>query len=507
MEPILEMREIDKSFTGVHALDHVSFKCYPGTVHVLQGENGAGKSTLLKIITGLYQADSGEMYLNGEKVHFRHPGESRKKRIAMVYQELTILPHLTVAQNIFLNQETRTGRGGHGLLNERDSIRRAVELAEHYNIEIDPYQTAGDLSISQQQMVEILKAVSTDPSVLILDEPTSSLTKAEVDKLYNIVQELKREGRTILFISHRMEEVFRFGDAMTVLKDGTFVGTVNISDVTEKDVISMMVGRELNDIFPPKAAEKSNRVIFRAEGVSDHAGRVKDVDLEIREGEVLGISALAGQGQTELMELLTGIRSKARGKVFLNGQEIRYNTPKSALNHGIGYVPEDRKLQALCLKLSVGNNIALASLNTRQRLGFVLENQERDVIRKMVDSMNIKTPSAHQLVGNLSGGNQQKVSVGKHLAADPKVLFLNEPTRGIDVEAKHEIYELIRALTKEGVAVCVYTSDMMEVIGLSDRVLTIYEGRITAEFTDGDINEEAIMCGAMNIGRQERSEA
>lgn len=506
MEPILELREIDKSFTGVHALDHVSFKCYPGTVHVLQGENGAGKSTLLKIITGLYQADSGEMYLNGEQVHFHHPGESRKKKIAMVYQELTILPHLTVAQNIFLNQETRTGRGGRGLLNERDSIRRAVELARHYDIELDPYQTAGDLSISQQQMVEILKAVATEPSVLILDEPTSSLTKAEVDKLYNIVQELKREGRTVLFISHRMEEVFRFGDTMTVLKDGCFVGTVQISDVTEGDVISMMVGRQLDDIFPPKAEQCDGEVIFRAEGVCDHAGRVKDVTLELRRGEVMGISTLAGQGQTELMELLSGIRGRAKGRILLMDREIRYNTPKGALAHGIGYVPEDRKLQALCLKLSVGNNLALASLSARQRLGFVLETREREVIDKMVSSMNIRTPSAQQLVGNLSGGNQQKVSVGKYLAAEPQVLFMNEPTRGIDVEAKHEIYELIRALTREGVAVCVYTSDMMEVIGLSDRVLTVYEGQITDEFTGADINEESIMRGAMNIRRQERGD-
>lgn len=498
MKPILEVREIDKSFTGVHALDHVSFQCNPGTVHVLQGENGAGKSTLLKIISGLYQADSGDIFFNGEKVMFNHPSESRKKGISMVYQELTILPHLTVAQNIFLNQENKKGKNGKGLIDEVDSIKRTMELADHYGISVNPYETAGDLSIAQQQMVEILKAVSSNPQILILDEPTSSLAKAEVDKLYSIVQELKNEGCTILFISHRLEEVFRFGDDMTILKDGKFISTVRVKDVTENEVIRLMVGRELKDIFPSKAKDLSGEPIFKAENVSDH-NFVHNVSLEIKKGEVLGISALAGQGQTELMEVMTGIRARTEGKTYLDGREISYKTPKSALSYGIGYVPEDRKLQALCLKLSVGDNIALSSLEKRKKAGFVDEKKELEVINAQIKAMNIRTPSRHQLVGNLSGGNQQKVSVGKMMAATPKVLFLNEPTRGIDVEAKREIYQLIRDLINNGVGVCFYSSDMMEVIGLSDRVLTIYEGRITSSLSGEDINEEKIMCGAMNI--------
>lgn len=498
MKPTLEMKEIDKSFTGVHALNKVSFCCYPGTVHVLQGENGAGKSTLLKIISGLYQADSGEMYLNGERVNFRHPMDSRRMGIAMVYQEMTILPHLTVAQNIFLNQEERLGGRAHGLLDEYALVEKTRALAGKYGIEIDPYATAGDIPIAQQQIVEILKALASDPQILILDEPTSTLTRTEVDKLYSIVNELKQQGRTILFISHRMEEVLRFGDDMTVLKDGCLVGTVKVKDVTEDDIITMMVGRKLEDIFPPKPQMSFDEVVFRAENIADHT-KVHGVTLEIRKGEVLGFSALDGQGQTELMQILSGNRSHAKGRMFLNEKEIKYKSPRAALKQGVGYVPEDRKWQALCLQLSVRENVALASMNLRQKLGFVLRRKELETVNAQVRNMNIRTPSVIQLVGNLSGGNQQKVSVGKSLAAEPKVLFLNEPTRGIDVEAKQEIYRLIRKLADEGVAVAVYSSDLMEVIGLSDRVLTIYEGRITAELTGDDINEESIMAGAMNL--------
>lgn len=498
MKPILEMKEIDKSFTGVHALDKVSFRCYPGTVHVLQGENGAGKSTLLKIISGLYQADSGEIYFDGERVNFQHPRETREKGIAMVYQEMTILPHLTVAQNVFLNQEEHLGGRKHSLLNEYALIEKTRALSAKYNIDVDPYATAGALPIAQQQLVEILKALSSDPKLLILDEPTSTLTKTEVEKLYNIVLGLKEKGCSILFISHRMEEVLRFGDEMTVLKDGKLVGTVNVSDVTEEDIITMMVGRKLEDIFPPKAGDSVGDVIFRAENISDH-GKVHDVSLEIREGEVLGLSALDGQGQTELLQLLSGNRSKSKGHIYLNGKELKFRSARSALRQGVGYVPEDRKIQALCLQLSVRENIAMASLGSRQRFGFVNHKREADVVQEQVRQMNIRTPSVQQHVEKLSGGNQQKVSVGKSLAARPKVLFLNEPTRGIDVEAKQEIYRLIRRLANEGVAVAVYSSDLMEVIGLSDRVITLYEGRITAELSGSDINEERIMSGAMNI--------
>ena len=495
MDPVLEIRELDKAFIGVHAVDHVSFKCYPGTVHVLQGENGAGKSTVLKMLSGLYQPDSGDIIIRGEKVVFKHPRDAQKKGIAMVYQEITILPDLTVAQNVFLNKEIRK-KGG--LTSEADMIRATAELGNKYGIEVDPYVRAGDLPIASQQMIEILKALASDPDILILDEPTSSLTTTEVTKLHTIVEGLKKMGKTILFISHRMEEILLFGDNITVMKDGQLVDTLPMEGLKEDDIIRMMVGRDLNDIFPPKAKEIGNREILRITGLSDNS-RVHDVNLVVHQGEVLGIAALDGQGQTELLRIIAGVRRHTRGTIVLNGEELKYQSPKKALKLGIGYVPEDRKGQGLCLKLSVADNITLASLRRRAKAGFIDRAAERDVVKKMISQMNIRTPSPAQEVINLSGGNQQKVSIGKSLADEPKVLLLNDPTRGIDVEAKQEIYRLIRGLAESGVGIILYTSDMMEVIGMSDRIVTMFEGQITGELQKEEFSEEAIMRGAMNV--------
>ncbi|MBR2188190.1 MAG: sugar ABC transporter ATP-binding protein [Eubacterium sp.] len=494
MKPVLEIRDLDKSFVGVHAVDHVSFVVKPGTVHVLQGENGAGKSTVLKMLSGLYQPDSGEILLHGTPVTFSDPQDAKQQGIAMVYQEMTILPELTVAQNIFLNQECMN----RGFIDDGSILEKAVELSEKYGIQIDPYMRAGDLEIAQQQMVEILKALVSDSDILILDEPTATLAKSEVDKLFAIVEGLKQMGKTILFISHRMEEVFRFGDEMTVMKDGKFVSTVAIKDITPDDVIRMMVGRDLEDIFPPKLEGTAEEVIFRAENLSDR-DKVHRVSFEIRKGEVLGIAALDGQGQTELMRIIAGVRKKTNGRIFLGENELKYDNPASALRLGIGYVPEDRKGQGLSLPLSVRENIAMASLRRRQKFSFVQSKEEKQVVGKMIDTMNIKTPGQEQAVGNLSGGNQQKVSIGKSLADEPKVLLLNEPTRGIDVEAKQEIYRLIRKLAADGVGILVYTSDMMECIGLCDRVITIFEGEITGMLSGAELTEEIIMKAAMNV--------
>lgn len=495
MTPALEVRELDKAFIGVHAVDHVSFKCYPGTVHVLQGENGAGKSTILKMLSGLYQPDSGEILLHGEKVVFKHPRDAQNKGIAMVYQEMTILPDLTVAQNIFLNKEIRKKCG---LTKEADMVTATLELGKKYGIDVDPYMRAGDLPIATQQMLEILKALVSDPDILILDEPTSSLTKTEVKKLHGIVESLKGMGKTILFISHRMEEIFMFGDNMTVMKDGLLVGTRPISELTEDDIIRMMVGRDLNDIYPPKSSCITSEEILKISGLCD-GSKVHDVNLCVHKGEVLGIAALDGQGQTELLRVIAGVRKHTKGKIYLNGNELNYQSPKKALKLGIGYVPEDRKLQGLCLNLSVADNIALASLRRRAKAGFINRKQERTVVDRMIGQMNIKTPSSAQEVINLSGGNQQKVSIGKSLADEPKVLLLNDPTRGIDVEAKQEIYKLIRGLANDGVGVLIYSSDLMEVMGMSDRIITIFEGRITGELKKDEFSEEAIMRGAMDV--------
>ena len=499
MKPILEVKDIDKAFVGVHAVDHISFSCLPGTVHVLQGENGAGKSTLLKILSGLYRPDSGEIILNGNPVQFKHPIDAQKKGIAMVYQEMSIFPELTVAQNIFINQEERAGRKA--TIHEKGLIDEAVALSERYGIEIDPYATAGDLPIASQQMIEILKALSYDPDILILDEPTATLTKTEVQKLHTIVKGLTEKGKTILFISHRMEEVFQFGDYATVLKDGKLVDTIKLSDVTENDIIRMMVGRDLQEIFPPKPGKISDEILLKVDKMNDN-GHIHDISLRLHKGEVLGIGALDGQGQTEMLQTLAGVRHRSSGSVILNGTELKYQGAKKALKYGIGYVPENRKVQALCLKLSVRDNLALASLYLRQKLGFVDKKKEDGIVDEYIGVMNIKTPTPDQQVGNLSGGNQQKVSIGKSLATHPKVLLLNEPTRGIDVEAKQEIYRLIRKEAEEGIGVIMFSSDMMELIGLSDRIITMYEGRITGELSGNEIREEVIMRGAMNLNEK-----
>lgn len=491
MKPSIEFRHIDKSFIGVHALRDVSFACYPGTVHVLQGENGAGKSTLLKILTGMYRPDTGEILIHGEKVTFRSTADAKQYRIAMVYQEMSLLPELTVAQNIYLNQK-HDGL----LIRETQLIRQALQLAGKYGIEIEPYAAVGDLPIASQQMIEILKALSTDPDILILDEPTSTLTSTEVDKLYRIVLELKKAGKTVIFISHRLEEVFRFGDCATILKDGSLIDTVDLREVSESRIVQLMVGRELKSIFPPKA-EQTGEEILSVHGLSDRS-YFHDITFRICRGEIVGIGALDGQGQSQLFESLAGLRHHTAGTIRLNGVELNFRDVKKAIRSGIGYVPENRKVQGLCLQLSVNDNLSMVSLRRRQTLGFIHRRAERRQAQDMVARLNIKTSSLQQAVMNLSGGNQQKVSIGKSLEDLPKVLILNEPTRGIDVEAKQEIYRLLRSLAHSGVAVLCYTSDMMETIGLCDRVLTLYEGHLTGELSGERITEKNIMHGAMN---------
>ena len=493
MKPILEIKGVSKDFIGVRALDQVSFSCYPGSVHVLQGENGAGKSTILKIISGIYKPDCGDVLFKGDSILNCSPDAIRQMGIAMVYQELTVLPELTVAQNIFLNQEQRIQQRK-GLLNEKVLRNKAEALAKEYGISIDPYVRVADLSVAEQQMVEILKALALSPEVLILDEPTSALAFEEVNRLYEIVCRIRARGTSVLFISHRMDEVFRFGDEMTVLKDGKVVETISVKETTSDDVIRMMVGRELHDIFPPKASWIEDKTLLDVQNFSV-ANCIYDVSLQIKKGEVVGIAALQGQGQTELLEAIGGMRHKTSGKIVLNGKEILADRPYQAISSGIVYVPDDRKLRGLCLDLSIRENIALESLGKRSRGGIIDQRKEQSVVRDIIKSMNIKTPTEEQYVLKLSGGNQQKVVIGKSLAAEPKVILFNEPTRGIDVEAKQEIYRMIRSLATQGTAILIYSSDIIEVVGMCDRVLTLYEGRITASLQQTNINEEQIMRG------------
>ena len=498
MQPILEMKNISKSFIGVKAVDDVSLHCMPGEVHVLVGENGAGKSTILKILAGLYTADSGTIVLKGNQVKFKHTWEARKAGIAMLYQELTILPGLTVAQNVFLNEEKSNAMRKSGLIDEKAMREQVIGLSEKYGIDVNPYALAGDLPIAKQQMVEILKVLVRDPEIIIFDEPTSALAREEVDKLYEIIKILQKDGKTIIFISHRLEEVLRFGERATVLKDGKFVATVDLKGLSEADIVKLMIGRELKDIFPQKNVCDSDEVLFSVEGINV-PGILHDIAFDVKNGEVLGIAGLQGQGQTELMRVISGVMQKSSGKIFIHDEEVKIGSVSSAIKAGIAYIPEDRKIMGLMIELSVRDNLTISSLKQRQRFGVIKGKLEKSFVKETVDSLNIKTPSPDQYVIRLSGGNQQKIVLGKVLSIKPKVMLINEPTRGVDVKTKQEFYRLMRKFAEEGVAVIMYSSDLLEIVGVSDRVLTMYEGRITSELLKNEISEEAIMMGATGI--------
>jgi ribose transport system ATP-binding protein len=491
---ILEMNSISKSFGGVHALRDVNFSCKKGSVHALVGENGAGKSTLLRILSGELKADSGSIVLSGRPVHFNGPWDARKLGIAMVHQELKLLPEMTVAQNIFLNNEPR---GFFNLINEKAYYREAVEMIERYDLQISPYDLVGDLSIAQQQMVEILKLLSKNPEIIILDEPTSSLAKEEVEKLYLIIEKLTAAGKTIIFISHRLEEIFRICDEATVLKDGRFINCVPVKEIDQDELIKLMVGRPLLSMFPPKAEDKGDE-IFELNGLCVE-GKLKDITFRVKKGEVLGIAGLQGHGQTELLNCIAGIIRKDKGTIKIGGEKIPLRTPLQAIKRGIALVPEDRKTQGLCLELSLRKNITASSIKARSRFGFIRKRIEINFVKDFISSMAIKARNSETRVGTLSGGNQQKVVLGKGLGIKPRVLLFNEPTRGVDVETKAEFYKLIRELSNDGIAVIMYSSDLIELCGMSDKVVVMYEGEISSILESDKISEESIMRAASGI--------
>lgn len=491
---ILEMKNISKAFGGNQALREVKFSCEKGTVHVLAGENGAGKSTLLKVIAGIHQADSGEIYLKGKKTKINSPLHAQELGIAMVFQELTLISELTVEENLYLNMEPHK----RGLIDKKTITENIKALMEEYGININPKAITGRLSVAEQQMAEILKVLLKDPDLIILDEPTSSLAMKEVEKLFQIVRNLIAKGKTILFISHRMEEIFEIGDEVTVFKDGEYIGTRKLSLIDKDELIRMMVGRPLQNVFPPKAEKKMEEIIFEAKDITG-AEMLKDISLQLKKGEVLGIAGLQGHGQTELLNALSGLYPLKSGTVSIHGRERKIKNAGQAIREGIALVPGDRKKEGLMLILPIQHNLAVCSLKKRRRLGFLDLKQERQFGEDTKKTLSIK---AHQLsdpVYSLSGGNQQKVVLGKELAIDPEIILFNDPTRGIDVEAKSDFYRIMRELADKGVGVILCSSDMMEIIGMCDRVLVMYEGGISAELKDGDIEEETIMRCAMGM--------
>lgn len=496
MQEILSMEGIYKSFAGVKALKNVRFHCQKGEVHVLAGENGAGKSTLLKILAGIHREDAGEIILNGTPVKIKSPAHSQRLGIAMVFQELTLVNELTVAENIFLNQEPRTKLG---FIDKKEIEKRLREIMDHYQIYLEPDAIVGKLSVAKQQMVEILKILIKDPELIILDEPTSALAKQEVERLYHIIRTLTEKGKTIIFISHRMEEVFEIGDRITVFKDGEYVGTEKLSDIDEDKLVRMMVGRAMENIFPEPLSEPEAEVVFEVQGI--RAGNVlRDISFEVKKGEIIGITGLEGHGQTQLLNAIGGLYPLDSGSIKIRGESVVIRNAKQAISKGIALVPSNRKTEGLMLDQSILNNAALASLWKRKKGGiFIDKKKEKQFLAESIQRFAIKTGHVEAPASSLSGGNQQKVVLAKELAISPKVILFNEPTRGIDVEAKYEFYTAMRELARDGVAVIMCSSDLMEVIGMSSRVIVMYEGKVSGVLDQKDLEEEKIMRYAVGL--------
>ena len=500
-EIILEMKDICKSFGGVHALKGVQFSCLRGEVHILAGENGAGKSTILKILSGLYPADSGKIRFKGSPVCFTSPRKAQQAGIAMVYQELTLIPELTVLENVFLHKEPMKRSGA---VDKKAMERRLQTLMDTYGIYLNPGAYVKTLPVAQQQMAEILKCLLQDPDLIVLDEATSALAQKEVQQLFSVIRALKDRGKTVIFISHRMEEVHEIGDRVTVFKDGEYVGTRAIADITTDDLIRMMIGRSIDAVFPPNNKAESDKVLFSAKNLRLQ-NVLKDISLDVYEGEILGVAGLQGHGQTELMNALGGALACQGGTISVEQHQVKLKSAGQAIAQGISLVPSDRKVEGLLLNLPIRQNLALTSLNLRKRLGLLIDKkQEADFSQEMVKRLSIKIHSINHPVSSLSGGNQQKVVLGKAIATSPRVLLFNEPTRGIDVEAKREFYSLMRQYARQGIAVIMCSSDMSEIIGMCDRVLVMYEGAISSTLCGDDITEEAIMRAAVGLNTADR---
>lgn len=484
----LKIQNIRKSFYGVHALRDVSFEIELGEVHVIVGENGAGKSTLMKIIAGHYQPDAGKLILKGSPVRMSNPIEAISKGIAMIFQELMPIPYLSVAENIFLGREPRTR---FGTLDKKEILKKTKTLLDDMKINIDPKAEMRTLSVAQIQLVEIAKAVSFNSEMLIMDEPTSALSDREIDNLCDLIFRLKEQNKAIVFISHKLDEIFRVADRITVLRDGEYIATKNKTDINREQLISMMIGRELKDVYE-KRDVKSGEVIFEVENLSKK-NKFEDISFRVRKGEVFGIAGLMGAGRTEVAEALFGLQPADSGCIKVHGQAVPIRNPYDAMEKGIALVPEDRKELGLNSKASTGFNISISILKQFIKLGIINKLKENAKIDEAINTFDIKVTDRKTPIVNLSGGNQQKVVIAKWLMTEPEILILDEPTRGIDVGAKTEIYKLINRFAKEGRAVIMISSELPEIIGISDRVLVLSEGRMRGILVGDQINQMEIM--------------
>ena len=490
----LEMRGVSKSFPGVKALDKVNLKVRPGTVHALMGENGAGKSTLMKCLFGIYHMDEGEIYVDGEKVTISNPDEALHKGLAMVHQELQPIPARTIAENMYLGRYPVKKYGPLQVIDHKTKNREAKKWLEDVKMPFDPKSKLGDLSISQMQSVEIAKAVSQEARLIILDEPTSSLTDNEVEALFKIVRDLRDRGVSFVFISHKMAELRRISDDITIMRDGTYVGTWEMKNISDDEIVKQMVGRELTNIYPPLDNEPGDVLLEVNNFTSIHDKSFKDCSFKLRKGEILGFGGLVGAQRTELMEAIFGIRHTVSGEVKLNGKTLHIKSPKDAISNGIGMITEDRRGSGIFGCLSIADNVSIASLNQYLEGGIKLNKGKiEELVQENVAKLSIKTPDSKTLIQALSGGNQQKVIISRWLANNPDVLIMDEPTRGIDVGAKYEIYQIMIALAKQGKGIIMISSEMPELLGVSNRVMVMCNGRITGELAGEEATQENVM--------------
>lgn len=490
-EYILELKGITKIFPGVKALNNVQFQLKKGEVHALMGENGAGKSTFIKVITGVHKAEEGEMFLEGKKVDFRGPKDAQAAGIAAVYQHPTSYPDLPVAENIFMGHEVMKG----ALLSWNEMNKQAQKLLDQLDADFAPTDEMGTLSVAQQQMVEIAKALSMHAKIIILDEPTAALTKNESEKLYRIVDKLVEEQVSVIFISHRFEDMYRLATRVTVFRDSQYIGTYDVDGITNADLIKAMVGREISDLFP-KPDVKPGAEVLRVEKLSK-AGYFKDVSFSVRAGEIVGLTGLVGAGRTEVVQSVCGITKPDSGKVFLEGQQVHIRKPADAMRKGIILLPEDRQHEGLILSWGLGDNVMLPTMGKYARGGFNDNKKEREISKKLLESVDTKAVTIFDPASSLSGGNQQKVVVAKALGQEMKVVIMDEPTKGVDVGAKAEIYQIMGDLAKQGYGIVMISSEMPEILGMSDRIVVMCNGRVTGELNRNEATQEGILELAM----------
>lgn len=501
MEHRLELKNISKSFLGVQALKNISFEAQSGEIVALLGENGAGKSTLLKIMSGVYMPDEGEIYLNGQKMTFTSPLEAIQHGINIIYQERQLVPNLTVMENVYMENIPSK----YGIVDYKNANERTQKLIDMFELPFKATQKVGDLSVAHQQMVEIIKAVRRKCPVIAFDEPTASLTETEIKSLFKIIRRLQEEGKVILYVSHRLKELFELTDRIVVLKDGRYVTTVNTDETNNDQLVKYMVGRELGDVYDSlDRNENMGKVLLEVRNLCNEY--IDHVSFQLHAGEVLGFAGLVGAGRTETMRAIYGADPLDFGEIWIDGKKVHIKTPADAMQYGIGLCPEDRKTQGLVLGSSVRENITMSVLNKVARKGVICVSKEQQISQEAVEGFNIKTPTVEKIIKELSGGNQQKVILGRWMAANPRILILDEPTKGIDVGAKAEIYQMVHNLAKQGIGIIFISSELTEVINVCENVIVMYEGRITGQFNRKEdmCTEEGVLSAAMNDSKKQK---